>query len=267
MITGVFKRVPLDRALSRITLMTGCMLLAQGLQAGEEDWWAAVKEDHRQYYSWHNAAQLTAAFGISALMSQTDCDMEIQEWYQEDVRNETTDDLSAVVKPTGDVYVPFAFYTLATAVGRGGKAPGIRGTLGLWGQRGMRATAVGMPTMLLMQRVAATSRPFHEKDTRYRFWGNDGGVSGHAFIGAMPFLTAAELAEPVWLKSLWYCASALPALSRVNDEKHFASQALLGWFMAWRSVRSVDASDRERNLSVGLSALHDGAAMSLAWQF
>jgi membrane-associated phospholipid phosphatase len=68
------------------------------------------------------------------------------------------------------------------------------------------------------------------------------GVSGHSFIGAVPFLSAAKMADNLWLKAGFYAASALPALSRINDYDHYPSQVFLGWWLAYLGASAVDRS-------------------------
>jgi hypothetical protein len=73
-------------------------------------------------------------------------------------------------------------------------------------------------------------------------------VSGHAFVGSIPFITIARMNEdkPV-LKYLMYIASTATAWSRVNDNAHYFSQAALGWYMGWESVDAVFDSDESAN--------------------
>ncbi len=57
-----------------------------------------------------------------------------------------------------------------------------------------RAYLVGAPAMLLMQNVTGGSRP-EEMDhgSKWDPFHDDNGVSGHAFMGAVPFLTLANM--------------------------------------------------------------------------
>lgn len=66
------------------------------------------------------------------------------------------------------------------------------------------------------------------------------GVSGNAFVGAVPFLTIASMnPDNKFIKYPAYLASAAAAWSRINDDKHFPSQVVLGWYMAWEAVDAV----------------------------
>ncbi len=45
-------------------------------------------------------------------------------------------------------------------------------------------------------------------------------------------------------RAFLYLGSAGTAWSRVNDDAHYLSQAILGWYMAYLACRSVDASEQ-----------------------
>lgn len=76
-------------------------------------------------------------------------------------------------------------------------------------------------------------RPFHD--------GN--GVSGHAFMGAIPFLAAAEPAENHWAESGRVAASVLPGFSRLTDAEHDPSQVLIGWSLAYPAASAVSETN------------------------
>ena len=91
---------------------------------------------------------------------------------------------------------------------------------------------------LSMRRLASRAlsfQPFDDKNS----------VSGHTFIAAIPFLVAAREvghAAPAWgLRAL----SPLTGWSRLNDERHYLSQVLLGYALAWESVQAAGLSPGE----------------------
>lgn len=118
------------------------------------------------------------------------------------------------------------------------------GITGDWGERSLRAILVGGPPMLLLQEVTGGSRPdetSHNSD--WAFWHDNNGVSGHSFMGAIPFITAAQMTENRLFKGTFYAVSTLTGLSRVNDDAHYPSQVLLGWWMAYLAVSSVSQTE------------------------
>ena len=93
-------------------------------------------------------------------------------------------------------------------------------------------------------------------------------VSGHAFIGAIAFVNAAKMTDRVGLKLALYTFSVLPAWSRINDQRHYLSQAALGWWMAYLAASAVDETERfKRDFAVMPLATGDGLGMSIAYRW
>ena len=61
----------------------------------------------------------------------------------------------------------------------------------------------------------------------------------------MPFLTAASMTENRLLRGALFVASGWTAWSRINDDQHYLSQALLGWYFAYQAVRAVNHTEWE----------------------
>ncbi|MEZ6069860.1 MAG: hypothetical protein R3C10_06170 [Pirellulales bacterium] len=91
--------------------------------------------------------------------------------------------------------------------------------------------------MLALQAVTGASRPGEStSESHWKPFDDNNGVSGHAFMGAIPFMSAAKMTDNIWFKGALYAASALPAMSRVSDDDHYFSQAFLGWWMAYMAA-------------------------------
>lgn len=88
-------------------------------------------------------------------------------------------------------------------------------------------------------------------------------------MGAIPFLSIAKMSDNPWVKGSFYITSALPALSRINDDAHFASQAFLGWWLAVLASEAVDQTNDGVNTGwriVPLTPEHgDGLAIEKRW--
>jgi membrane-associated phospholipid phosphatase len=211
-----------------------------------------VVADHRNYYSWRTALHLGVAVGLAAPVANTSLDHDFRDWYQQDVRSEGTDSLSSFWKPFGEgkIFIP-AWAGLALVGNMFDDRPAMS-LLGEFGDRTTRAYLVGGPPMLLMQWTLGASRPGEtDHDSHWRAFDDTNSVSGHAFIGAVPFLTAANMAENPWVKGTFYALSAFPAWSRVNDDRHYLSQIGLGWYMAYLAARAVnDTEGVDRNCRV-----------------
>ena len=154
----------------------------------------------------------TCALPISSL------DQDFSDWYQQQVRSPGTDDMASFWRGFGEgwVFIPAMFgLGAAGALGDGPVADTVRE----FGFRAGRTYAVGAPALILLQRGLGASRPGETPDqSHWRPFLDENSASGHAFIGAVPFLTAAEMVESPLLKGGLYVASALPAWSRVNDD-------------------------------------------------
>ena len=207
--------------------------------------------------------RLAAGFSVGAIMANSSIDNDVEEWYQKDVRSSSTDDSAKIAKIFGEGKYLIPLTALSASL------PFIAddSALGIWGEKSIRAYMVGAPAMLLMQKVTGASRPEEPPhDSRWSMFNDTNGVSGHAFIGAVPFLSIAKMNEDNKLiKYAAYAASAAGAWSRVNDDDHYLSQILLGWYMAWESVDAVFSPSEEIKTVSILPAIisHDAYGLSL----
>ena len=217
-----------------------------------------IADDYRAYFSPDRLTRLGIAFGLGAVAANTNIDMAIRNGYQDNVRNDQTNAWSSVegnnaafrakLFGEGKYMVPVALLAASvnyldtdTAVGN-------------WGANASRAYIVGLPAMWGMQFATGAARPSHNapSGSGWRPLNTDGyahGVSGHSFVGTVPFLTIAYMnPDNGWVKYPAYLASMAAGLSRVNDEAHFPSQVVLGWYMAYEAVDAVfDNNSKKKN--------------------
>ncbi len=196
------------------------------------------------FYSWDTALNFGVALAVAAPIANTSADWSFHTWYQNDVRSRDLDHFSSKCKILGDGY--FAF-PLLISLGLSYRYLKVDGweqkqfdQFGGWASRSGRALFVGFPALLLGQIVLGSGRPYLGSDASY--WdpfNSPHAISGHAFIGAVPFITAAQMTDRIWLKTLFYGGSMLGGWSRINDDAHFISQVLLGWYLAYLSCRSI----------------------------
>lgn len=206
-----------------------------------------VQGDLENYYSIDNLKFMTISFGLGGILANTSVDEDLQEEYQDNIRSDSTDDFSEVAKMFGEgkILIPLSIATAVTGYYLPKKC-GVS-AIGTWGFNTARSYFVGAPPMLLMQNVTGASRPGEKKDaSNWRPFEDTNGVSGHAFMGAVPFITLAKMYKFSHVKWLFYGGSLLAGWSRVNDDDHFLSQAALGWAMAYQSVNSVFLTDEEQ---------------------
>jgi hypothetical protein len=200
--------------------------------------------DAANFYSVPSLATLGVAFGIGAAIANTDADKEIRSAWQHGIG------YSSGIHSFK--YFGEGLYTLPAyvAIGLTGIAFENRrfgNVFEEFGARGLRTALVGGLPMLLMQEVTGGGRPGeHPWGSRWVPFYDNNGVSGHSFIGAIPFLTAAKMTDRPVLKVAFYGLSVMPALSRINDDAHYPSQAFLGYTMAVVAAVAVDNTQHGR---------------------
>ncbi len=87
-------------------------------------------------------------------------------------------------------------------------------------------------------------------------------------VFSIPFLSAAKMTDNIWLKGGLYVASNFPALSRVNDDAHYFSQAFRGWWLAYVAESAVDrscAQSADRRWHIYPSSQGTGIVVSTQW--
>jgi hypothetical protein len=211
-----------------------------------------VRQDHVQFYSASGLKHLVVGVGAGALMANTGFDEHfLRDSYAENIVLAPSDEVYELLhepKFLGNgMYTIPAFMIVSLAESWIDSWPLGKSTAE-WGQRSLRTILVGGPPMLGLQWLVGGSRPGESgSSSDWTPFQDNNGVSGHSFMGAVPFLSAAMMAENAWLKSGLYFASVLPALSRVNDDDHYFSQAFLGWWLAYVAARAVDRSPFTRS--------------------
>lgn len=217
--------------------------------------WSKIKLDHANYYSKESLTWLAGGFGVGAIIANTSLDGGIQNHFQSSVLSASSDEwlhgLHAQ-KELGNGRYTLPAYAAAWVAGKLFERVPMAGIAGEWGERSIRATLVGTPPMLAMQYITGASRPGETSSNgMWKPFQDNNGVSGHSFMGAIPFLAAAKMTDKPLLKLAFYAGSTLAPLSRVNDNRHYPSQVFLGWWMAWIATNAVDATQHaDRNWSV-----------------
>jgi len=225
-------------------------------------------DDYAEFYSARNMIYLGGGLAAGALLANTSVDLHIRNWYQNDVRSESTDHFAKSAKYFGEGAIACPVFAGAWVIGFVGEDEGVTGDIGEWGSRSLRTLIVGGPPLLAFQRILGSGRPTDGSDSKWVPFKDDNGASGHAFIGAIPFLSAAEMVDSRAAKCLLYAGSSLAGLSRVNDDMHYTSQVLVGWWLAYLAETSVDRSETKRMRFEPVPIVidgHPGVALSFAF--
>ena len=204
-----------------------------------------VLEDYRNFYSCESLTCLTAAFGAGALMANTGFDTTMQNAWQQGVAPTDLGTFFSDCKPIGEGKYALAVFGAAAATGIVLEGRPAGDIVGEWGSRSLRMFAVGAPPVYLLQLATGASRPADNSSagSHWHFFNDNNGVSGHAFVGAIPFLAAAEMVENPLAKGTLYVCSTFVGFSRMTDNAHFPSQVFLGWYLAWASSMAVSRTE------------------------
>ncbi|TWT85787.1 PAP2 superfamily protein [Posidoniimonas polymericola] len=232
-----------------------------------------IVADHQHFYDAHTMGWLAAGVGAHAVISNTNIDEFLREEYQQNIRNADTDEWSEVFhmsKFFGEGTYVLPIYAATALAGIPFNENTVLGQTGQWGERSIRTVLVGAPPLLVLQSFIGASRPGEKhSESHWEPFQDDNGVSGHAFMGAVPFLSAAKMAEHRSVKALLYVGSAMPAISRVNDDAHYTSQAILGWSIAYLAANAVDDTyDAERLPQVFPGPVGaEGNGVNVLWRY
>jgi membrane-associated phospholipid phosphatase len=201
--------------------------------------------DYQDFYSLRGMAIVGAQVGAAAVLANTSLDEDFQEWHDDRIKSSGSDDFADAVSWLGDgtIMLPVVVGAAVLECFARDDQPVLR-RVGRWGNRCSRSIVVGGPTVLGLQYLLGASRPVEGRGSSWKPFDDNNSVSGHAFMGATPFLNAAHMTESLPLKVTFYGLSTLPAWSRVNDQRHYLSQVLLGWGIAWLAADVVDRTER-----------------------
>lgn len=231
----------------------------------------SVIDDYGNFYSARRLGQLGLSLGVAGVLANTDADAEVRDWYQDQTTGGGADGLASAAESFGaKEHVIPAVLVGAIVAGLAGGEDGSSSPAGVWFVSMARAYAVGTPAMLYLQRLTGGRRPDDPEGSDWRPLGEgENGVSGHAFAGAVPFVTLARMSDRRWVKALALGASVLPAWSRLHDDEHFISQVALGWLLAWQATGAVADTDAPPAAGVAIAPLPvaDGAGVVVSLRF
>lgn len=240
----------------------------------EKNWASNLGEDlnHdvRHYMDGDNIFFFGGSFLTAGILANTGLDRAFADHWQTDIKSKTTKCILAYPKAIGGLsfyYAPIFLTTMAAGHLREHTLLG--NVLYNWGYRSFRTFIIGGLQQCLLTHLLGNGRPNINQDSKWQPFRYSTGCSGHAFYGAVPFLTAAMMSDPPLLKYSLYVLSTLPAVSRVNDNKHYLSQVILGWTIAFLTSRSVYRSDLDRKppFQVHVYPKSDGAMLGAHLEF
>jgi len=189
----------------------------------------------RRMYSRRNFLRLGGALVGVGVLAYSGADEACDRWYANHLRSDATDRVAGVVEPFGRRFW-FLYWLLLAIL----DSLYHSSALTRWGRRNFEAMMVGLPTLWSVQYGLGAARPTDQTHgPRWRPFADDNSASGHAFVAAIPWLNAARAAGAWPTRALAQAGSGLTAWSRINDQKHYLSQVLIGYSFAWSAVDAV----------------------------
>jgi hypothetical protein len=206
---------------------------------------SVVGRDYGSLVRKRHLLRLLGGLVVGGTVANTDADQSLYDDYRDWSADQDLEDLAAAGKALGEAEAMLPLFIVPALV-VGLEEPADAGALGRWWRRTARAYLVGAPPLYYLQQLTGGGRPGEPDGSHWRPFEGNHGISGHAFLGAVPFLTAARGTENRWLKAGAVALSLLPAWSRLEEAEHFPSQVALGWFLAWEATGAVAGSERRR---------------------
>lgn len=196
---------------------------------------------YQSVYSSDNLPWLGKTLLVGGIFANTDLDQKIHNSYNKHILSDSSNDYAKVAKRFGDTG-PTAIYFGLAAINRLACDRDC-GVIPEWGDRTAQALLIGLPAVWASQAILGGARPHHGEGSDWTIFdfNREHAVSGHAYVGAVPFLTAAQMTDNPYAKALFYGLSPMTALSRMNDQKHYFSQALMGWLYAAKVTHVINS--------------------------
>lgn len=209
--------------------------------------WDNIISDYHHYYRPSNLKKTATVLSLSGLLANTGMDRALHSGYQKRIRTDLSDSLAhgitapidvVVFKKTMGLSVYVPSYTLSTQYNALGES-----RVEKWARASIRTVALLAPQQAVLTRVLGAYRPTTQKGSKWRIMKGSRAVSGHAAYGAVPILNAAfQTSSPVARAAL-KVLGFLPGIARINDKKHYTSQVVLGYGLAYISAYTVNRGD------------------------
>jgi membrane-associated phospholipid phosphatase len=265
------------------TLLCGWFLLAATVRAADEPPPSIVDREYLKGYVTDSAAVFTAPLrwntkdwtiaglmlGATAGVYALDDNMQR---YAQGHRSETRDAISDVMRPFGSTPVMAGASVVLYGLARAARDEDLAGTALV----GLEAVLVSALATEVVKRSFHRHRP-ESGAAKDAFDGPDylsrddtAFSSGHASTAfAMATVIACRYDDPSIVPVIAYGIAALTGLSRINDEKHWASDVVAGAAIGYFTARLVmhHHERRSRNANVGAAPLNGGVALTFSARF
>jgi hypothetical protein len=211
---------------------------------------------------------LAAVTGTGLLLMAYDQD--IQDWAQ-DQRTASSDRVSSFLTCFGDGAVLLGLTAAVYAAGEIDHDDGLRKTALLSLESLFTASLLVWTTKVLVGRARPyaeeTSHSFHPFTLKSSLWSLP---SGHAAAAFSVATTIALQSRSVFVDVLAYSLASLAGLSRIHDDKHWASDvfigSVLGYFVA-KKIADLNRPGDRKKVSLGFQAAKTRQSLTLSIAF
>lgn len=227
-------------------------------------------QDFKNFYLSEDLLCLGLAVGIAAPLANTNADHEIGNWYQRGAgpgHSNAADQTANAFHACGEWGYTVPIFAACSITGFIWDDNAALQTVGDFGNRSLRALAVGTPAVGILSYGLGSGSPGEPPDSRWQPLHSEHGVSSNAFVGAVPFLTAASMTDSVALKSLFIAGSIGPAWADFHNDNHYLSQVFLGWAIAYLAVDSVSQTESERHFHIVPCDIPKGIGVGVELQY
>lgn len=233
---------------------------------------ARLLRDQVNFYSPESLLLLGSGLGVGAIVANSNMDDAMQRHIHSSLQHANSDDWLKALhanKELGEGRFTLPIFAGAWVVGSLLPESQFSERTRTWGERTLRGFVVGAPPVILLQHATGGSRPGESpRGSEWQPFADNNGVSGHAFMGALPFITAAKMTDHLALKTTLYAASTLGPLSRTSDGAHYPSQVAIGWGIAFLAASAVTTTDDPRSrLRVFPTFSQAGSGMALEYRY
>jgi len=225
--------------------------------------------DYQHYYSATGLSQQLIGLGLAGLAANTHIDQGFQDEWQQHLRGNTTNRLSDIFDDYGEITqykISIPIYVFLIGIEAAYPQQPLARCLGFFGNHALRTLLVGAPQQVALTHLLGGGRPQIEQ-SQWHLFKHQRAVSGHAFYGAIPFINLAKQTQLPLIKTSYYVLSTFPGLARINNNKHYFSQSLLGWWIAFSAANAVwkteEVSKKPYTWSLQLRPYSDGIYLGL----
>jgi membrane-associated phospholipid phosphatase len=202
---------------------------------------ANTPRHYRRLVTRRNLLRLGLAVGGASVLVYSGADAAFERWHTSRVKSDASDRVSNWVHDWGERYWFAVWAVIALFDAFVGRSAFTR-----WGRANFESLVTGLPTLWTVQRVLGASRPGEtDHGPHYVPFADDNAASGHAFVSSIPFFNAWRMLAGRRYRPATLALSPLTGWSRINDRKHYASQVLLGWGIAWAATEAVQEPQPE----------------------